>query len=454
MGTSSTECMKQNFSLRRRFLYLSSALLSALIFISTLVLERVHHQTQLNSQKQNATTQLNLLIASTELGSKNIFQVDIEKLPESFFNGDVIALIQESNSNQIVWQSSSEKFGLLPKSTLPLGEVFFKKLKPFEQTKRFIASLPMQWQVDEQTSYDITFTVLQDGQSFLNQQAYFRIRAMIAILILGCLFIILQYIFINTGFTPIQKIEHAIHLVRQGKKSHIEDTSIPNELASMIQSLNLLLDHQKNVNNSSKQAADDLAHSLKTPLTALKSQIELLEESSSSQKKQLKDLVNNANSLIERKLSLLKQQHQSVFINSIELRPIIERVAQALQKSSPSTLDLQLLIDDHLQYPIHPDDLYELMGNLLENAFKYAQHTIRVEIKVNKPSLELTIHDDGPGFSTSTPMELLARGKRLDEQSSGTGLGLYISEQIVLRYKGTIKLSNNSGATLHITLPL
>lgn len=446
--------MKQNFSLRRRFLYLSSALLSALIFISTLVLERVHHQTQLNSQKQNASALLNLLIASTELGSKNIFQVDIEKLPESFFNGDVVALIQESNSNQIVWQSSSEKFGLLPKSTLALGEVFFKKLKPFEQTKRFIASLPMQWQVDEQTSYDITFTVLQDGQSFLNQQAFFRVRAVIAILILGCLFIILQYVFINTGFTPIQKIEKAIHAVRQGKTSHIENASIPNELESMIQSLNLLLDHQKTINHTSKQAADDLAHSLKTPLTALKSQIELLEENSSMQKKQLKDLIDNANGLIERKLSLLKQQHQSVFLNRIELKPIITRVANALQKSSLNAIQFKLSMDDTLQYPIHPDDLYELMGNLLENAFKYAQDVVSVKVKIDQHSLQLIIHDDGQGFSTSTPMELLARGKRLDEQSIGTGLGLYISEQIVLRYKGTITLDSDSGALIKISLPL
>ncbi|HMQ11255.1 MAG TPA: HAMP domain-containing sensor histidine kinase [Oligoflexia bacterium] len=446
--------MKQNFSLRRRFLYLSSALLLALIFMSTFVLERVYHETQLNSQKQNATTLLNLLIASTELGSKNIFQVDIEKLPESFFNGDVIALIQESTSNQIVWQSSSANLAHLPKSTLGLGEVFFKKLKPFSQTKRFIASLPMQWQIDEQNSFDITFTVLQDGQSFLKQQTFFRIRAIIAILILGCLFIILQYIFVNTGFTPIQKIEHAIHLIRQGKKSQLDDKAIPNELEPMIQSLNLLLDHQKNLNHSSKQAADDLAHSLKTPLTALKSQIELLEESSSSQKKHLKELIDNANGLIERKLSLLKQQHQSVFINTIELKPIIERVAMALQKSSSNDIHFQLLMDEHLQYAIHPDDLYELMGNLLENAFKYAKQQVSVEATIVNQSLKLSIHDDGDGFSTSTPMQLLARGKRLDEQSSGTGLGLYISEQIVLRYKGKINLHNDNGANIIINLPL
>ncbi|MCI5073223.1 HAMP domain-containing histidine kinase [bacterium] len=447
--------MKQNFSLRRRFLYLSSALLLALIIASTVVLERVHHQTQINGQKQNATALLNLLIASTELGSKNVFQVDIEKLPEAFFNGEVIALIQESNSNQIVWQSTSTQLNNLPKSPLGLGEIFFKKLNPFVQTKRFIASLPMQWQVDDEISYDITFTVLQDGQSFLNQQAYFRFRAMIAILILGCLFVVLQYIFINTGFTPIQKIEKAIHSIRQGKASHIDDTSsTPHELLSMIQSLNLLLEHQKNVNLSSKQAADDLAHSLKTPLTALKSQIELLNTLSSKEKKQLKELMDNANGLIERKLSLLKQQHQPAFLHNVELKPIIERVANALKKTSFKEVQFKMDMATSLEYPIHPDDFYELMGSVLENAFKYAQTQISISVKPDQASLKLIIHDDGQGFPTEDPMRLLARGKRLDEHSSGTGLGLYISEQIVQRYKGTIKLSNDSGAKVKINLPL
>lgn len=446
--------MSFSFSLKKRFLFLSCALLIALIILSTFSLERVYHKIQYDTERQKSEPLLSMLIAATDLAGENTLQVDVDKLSEGFFNQNIIGLIQ-NDAGETLWQSSPYQAKDLPQSNLSEGDVYFKKLRPFSLRQRFIARMKINWQSNENTNFNVHFIILETAKPFIERQKKFRSWAVLSTLLLGFIFIFMQYYFIGKGFKPLDRIQKNILAIRKGSKNSIDSKQIPSEMKSMVTSLNQLLQHQDQMQQSHKEAVDDLAHSLKTPLSALKSQLQIT-QLSEDKKMSLNESIEQADNIIKRKLSLLRERSSSLFLPEINIMPIIEKMGGALKKIHHEKNVIFTVISNpkNIRLTIHADDMFELMGNILENSFSWCTQKVSIQIKHQDKNITLSIQDDGPGFKTKNPNDLLARGKKLDEASSGTGLGLYISEKIVQRYQGKIELSNHlSGALIVITFP-
>lgn len=243
--------------------------------------------------------------------------------------------------------------------------------------------------------------------------------------------------------------------LREGEISSFDLTSIPLELQPLAKNYNELLAYSSKQIERSRNNLGNLSHGLKTPLAVMQQQVEALylkePESAEAMQKQL-DLVHK---MIERKLAAARITGDMLPAAQMQLPKDIEDLAQTLNKvhrtkSIHCRFDIPTSIT---RLPMHREDGMELLGNLLDNAYKWASSEIRVCINNHDQQLKLSIEDDGPGVETEQLAMLTHRGKRLDEATMGHGLGLSIVKDIAEQYKIELKFEHSKSLSgLKVTL--
>jgi two-component system sensor histidine kinase PhoQ len=159
--------------------------------------------------------------------------------------------------------------------------------------------------------------------------------------------------------------------------------------------------------------------------------------------------------IIQRQLKRASLRSHSLLVPPVKIYPIVQSVLNALKKVySSKNLDFVTDFDESCQARMNDSDLYELFGNLLDNACKWAQSRVTVNLTCDSRVTKILIQDDGPGFPHDAS-RLLERGMRADQQHSGQGLGLDMSLSIVTQSGGTLVLENteSGGAGVSIELP-
>ena len=142
--------------------------------------------------------------------------------------------------------------------------------------------------------------------------------------------------------------------------------------------------------------------------------------------------------------------------SQIDVRDEIIDLTSTLKKIYiEKALDLQLNIEPETFLAVDRQDFLELIGNLLDNAFKWAKHNIHVRVQTTG-NFQLTLEDDGLGCKPAELQLITQRGKKLDENKTGHGLGLSIAQDIVAQYNGEIQFSKSllGGLLVEITFPL
>ena len=139
--------------------------------------------------------------------------------------------------------------------------------------------------------------------------------------------------------------------------------------------------------------------------------------------------------------------------------PLVERLVRVMQKLNPRTNLSLSTPDEPILFAGEREDLEELLGNLLENAMKWAESAVRVSVRCTPADraaerFDIDIEDDGPGIPEEKAREAVKRGRRLDETKPGTGLGLAIVADLVNEYDGTLGLERSSLGGLRATVRL
>jgi len=274
---------------------------------------------------------------------------------------------------------------------------------------------------------------------------------------------LINALMIVLGMKPLSKIKRALGAVRGGKAEHI-DLDLPLEIQPMAREMNALLDNQRHMIERFRTQLGNLAHAMKTPLAIIINEV--------AQQTGKREESRNCLILEQAKLMQAQIQHHlqraqmaagrgSLGVYT-EIEPVIERLLRVIGKLFPDKKIKTEIEDEQLIFSGSAQDLEEIIGNLLENAGKWAYSTIRMRIGKSKStpgqtaSLQLVIEDDGVGLSEAKMPEALRRGRRLDESVPGSGLGLSIVADLVHEYGGTFQLSRSSlgGLCATITLPL
>lgn len=258
------------------------------------------------------------------------------------------------------------------------------------------------------------------------------------------------------GLQPLQRAREELAALQHG---HIRalDEAVPVEIEPLVRELNRVLALTNQRLERSRKAAGNLAHGLKTPLTVLSrlSAAPALRADAAS-REALETQVSRMRQLIDRELKRARLAgggpSTAPFVAADDL-PALARTLERIYDRRGIQVAVQVAAGH--RFPSDREDMLELFGTLLDNACKWAQRSVSVQV-TDQAGLVATIADDGPGIEEGRSNELLARGARLDQADTGHGLGLAIANDIVQQYGGTLALSRSDtlgGLEVQLMLP-
>jgi len=260
---------------------------------------------------------------------------------------------------------------------------------------------------------------------------------------------------------PIQDFEEEIRDIETGDQDFIAE-SYPEELVPVKNAINALLHYEKGQKQRYRDALDDLAHSLKTPLAALQGFIEQEQRHSEKPNPRITGIaaqLDRMNDIIAYQLRRAVINKQYAMITPQAVAPILVRLANSLQKVyRDKEIRFEINVDESCKCRLEYDDLMELFGNLMNNSCRFCEEVIAVSANFDKNILILDIDDDGMGFPDSNPSKLLQRGIRADSKTEGQGIGMAVSTEIVTSVGGKIELLTSPppylGARVRLHLPV
>ena len=258
---------------------------------------------------------------------------------------------------------------------------------------------------------------------------------------------------LRIGFGPLRDLRESLAAVRAGSERHIPDDQ-PGELRPLVTELNALIDQNAAGLAHARQHVANLAHGLKTPLAALS--LKLAEAGAADD---LRDMVDQIDSRVRHHLGRARADAAGSGMRArTAIAPAIDDLANVLQRvhaERPLVVDIAIPTD--IAVAIDPQDLDEMVGNLLDNAWRHAHDRISVTAVVAGPVVSLTIADDGDGLETAAIGEAMMPGRRLDERGDGHGFGLSITRELAELNGGGLTLGRSTelgGLSTILTLPV
>ncbi|NGN99834.1 ATP-binding protein [Grimontia sp. S25] len=250
---------------------------------------------------------------------------------------------------------------------------------------------------------------------------------------------------------PLNDMQRELVKLKEGKQDALS-TNYPQEVSPLVSDLNALLFHYHELLSRARQHAGNLSHALKTPLSVLKNDVLSLDEE--SQKKLLPSIERIQNQ-IDYHLGRARVAG-SMNILAVKSNPStrVDAITLAFDKVYASREVIVINeLDDEFDVAVDPADLDEMLGNLIENAYKWANTLVRIyAIDAGKETVQICVEDDGEGIPDEELTNVLKRSFRLDESTPGTGLGLNIVNEIAHSYRGSLELTKGSMGGLKAVL--
>jgi signal transduction histidine kinase len=300
----------------------------------------------------------------------------------------------------------------------------------------------------------ISITVAQD---YTPVQASFVLvqRIGLALGLAGLILIlILQRVTVRRALRPLDRAREQIFQLQQGQRSQLDD-EVPLELEPLVAQINHLLAHTEDSLKRSRNALGNLGHALKTPLAVLMS---LAEGQKLEQHPQVRALLrgqlHQIQQRLERELNRARLSGDALPGARFDCDSELPGLFSTLRMIHGEHLELNNRVPPGLVLPWDREDILELLGNLLDNACKWADSSVSLGISRESTGYCLLIDDDGPGIPDDQREEVLGRGNRLDEQVNGHGLGLGIVKDIVESWGGRIRLLDSAMGGLQVRIDL
>ncbi|HYD17037.1 MAG TPA: sensor histidine kinase [Patescibacteria group bacterium] len=247
-------------------------------------------------------------------------------------------------------------------------------------------------------------------------------------------------LFLLLALRPLARIVAALRAVQEGQAARIEGR-FPDEIAALAAEINRLLDYMQGTVRRHRDYAANLAHALKTPLTVAANE---------SDPKILREKLRGMSEIIDRSLARLGAVGAGGGVSSnTAVLPVATDIAEGFGKLYQKQVEIS--IADNLVFAGDRADLFEIAGNIIENACKFAAEKVVISATTDA----LVIEDDGPGIPPENYAAVLARGVRLDEATPGHGIGLGVAQDIAALYSGHLQFEPSclGGLKVMIHLP-
>jgi signal transduction histidine kinase len=268
------------------------------------------------------------------------------------------------------------------------------------------------------------------------------------------LILLLQRLTVRRALHPLETAREQIAQLQQGQRSQL-DAQVPVELEPLVAQINHLLAHTEDSLNRSRNALGNLGHALKTPLAVLLSLASSPRlDGHPEVRRMLQEQLEQVQQRLNRELNRARLAGDALPGVLFECDAELPGLLATLNMIHGQHLELSYQAPPGLRLPWDREDLLELLGNLLDNACKWADAQVRLSVEERPQGFCLAVDDDGPGIPEARRDEVFGRGTRLDEQTHGHGLGLGIVRDIVDACGGTLNLGESEWGGLRVEIEL
>ena len=301
---------------------------------------------------------------------------------------------------------------------------------------------------DASREFPYTVYILEDTTALGRQLAAFRSALWINLGGAGVVLLLLQMLVLRWSLRPLRDVISELKRVQAGGASGMSEAH-PRELEPLTESINAFIESERENLDRQRNTLADLAHSLKTPLAVLRSRLDS-DTGESELREEVDTQLRRMNDMVSYQLARAARSGHQLFAAPIEIEPHAEQIVTGLEKVYASKRVLcEFEIAAQARFHGETGDLQELLGNLLENAFKWAKSRVLLTVAEGatasnrRPGLSITVEDDGPGIAEDRIAHVLQRGVRGDERVQGHGIGLAIVQDIVRAYRGEMKVDRS-----------
>jgi two-component system sensor histidine kinase PhoQ len=441
-------------SLRFRLVVLAILLLTVSLGLVGFALDAAFHRSSEAGLQARMESLVYLVLAATNSGEDGLLSVDDDPGdPRLGQPGSGIYAHVHGEFNQ--WFSPSSLAVGLPETLLiPAGESSF--LPPSEDNDFYSFHYGVRFEQDGGRMLPVTVSIFVSSQELEPEQRAFRTGLWRSLGATGALLVLAQLVLLTLGLRPLRRIAQDISQIESGSLERLEG-NYPRELDPLKRNLNLLLDTEKANQTRYRNALDSLAHSLKTPLSVIRSSLPI---DSAPKSTAIDHAVSDMQHLISTRLQRAAASTRRSIAQPVDVKTQVERLIQSLGRVySQKMINPDVMIEAGLAFYGEQRDLLELVGNLLDNACKYGDGKVRLSARAvvsedPRAGINLQVEDNGPGIAKDQRGQLLQRGVRGDERVEGHGLGLAIVLEIVSAYNGeiTIASSDLGGASVKVSL--
>ncbi|MEJ1354558.1 MAG: ATP-binding protein [Candidatus Sedimenticola sp. (ex Thyasira tokunagai)] len=440
-------------SIHSRLLWAATLVLVAFLGLGGLALDRAYRDSLEQAVEARLMGHIYQLLGAAETDEKGRMRLSKNLSDPRFSNPDSGLYAQaKGEGGDYLWQSHS-----MIGSRLAL----LQQVKPGQQRFQhqhtyYLLNFGLLWEDDSGRELDYTFAVAESDQGIKAQISAFRESILFWFGGAALVLLLAQWAALRWGLGPLRQAAQRLKLIENGEEEHLEG-EYPKELVGLVDNINSLIRTGRAIQKRHRNSLGDLAHSLKTPLAVLRGAEEGgdAEELSTAVKEQVPRMDQIVNYQLKRASAMGRQG----LICTTAVAPVVVRLINTLEKVyREKGIRSTTRLDEAAVFPGDEGDLMELLGNLLENAFKYGRSWVAVTVALSESEqrLEIDIWDDGAGIPPDQRQQVLHRGKRADQRLPGQGIGLSVADEIVRLYGGELRIEESvlGGAGIVVVIPL
>jgi len=379
---------------------------------------------------------------------------------ESFHSGFYWQVIRLGETDEVLTSPSlaGQRLALNNIEEVPFDESFRRVMDiqgPAGERLRAIEQLIL----FESSGDRLSFTAAADLGVVEQDIGRFETLLLIVFAILAAGLLLITMLQIGVGLIPLRNVRRALAAIREGGAERLTGT-YPREITPLTTEINALIESNAKIVERARTQVGNLAHALKTPLSVITNEAR-------TEKGALGDKVVEQAGLMRHQIDYYLDRARVAASAGIvsavtEVGPVADTFARAMGKIyADRGIDLRVDIEDGARFQGERQDLEELFGNLVDNACKWANGTVRLGCRkvasgqaASRAMLEIVVEDDGPGLSDEECRQAMRRGKRLDETQPGSGLGLSIVRDLADLYDGAFELGRSELGGLKAVLRL
>jgi two-component system sensor histidine kinase PhoQ len=434
-------------SIHLRMVIAASFVLAAFFGLSGYALDKAFRDSVEVALKDRLQGHVYALLAAADTNRSGRMRMP-ETLPDPRFSNPDSGLYARITGEQGAYRWSSPS--LLGRTldytpTLGPGERRFHHNETGEGL--YLLAFGLVWEDNKGRELAYTIVVAESGAAMASQVSRFRLTLFLWLGGAAVLLLVVQGAVLRWGLGPLRQVAHDLQRIKSGEAELLQG-DYPSELRGLTQNINLLIRHGHDSQERYRNSLGDLAHSLKTPLAVLQGAVDGKEEKELRQAVQ--EQVPRMNDIVQYQLQRAAAAGRSDVVQTVAVAPVLEKIVATLAKVY---LDkgVTCVLESAAEARFFGDegDLFEILGNTLDNAFKYCRGAVRIRTTAtaaeegDRPELLISVEDDGPGIGLEEVEALLRRGGRKDQQIPGQGIGLSITEEIVRLYDGTLEIGQS-----------